>query len=545
MKKLFFILTTFLAHSVASAQWTSIPSGTSETIRSIHFPSPSIGYAVGHNSVILKSTNGGNSWTALSSPVAGHWFWDVHFTSVDTGYVVGEADPNMNPFGAGIVLKTTNGGSSWTSIYNNPNTPIRDLFVLNTDTLFACGGAEGTNNVIIRTVNGGASWTQIGPAYYDAMLGGLLFKDGNTGYLGIYESVNGNFNPTYSSWGAIANGNTLTTQVSSPFNYWNFASDMVGNTGYMMKSTYNAPWMLDTIYIRKTVNGGTSWIETGITSVLNSAYGMDFVNADTGYIVGETGMILKTTNGGLNWNAQVSGTSNRLYDIYFVNAGLGFAVGENGQILKTNACPATFHTINQTSCSSFTLNGQTYTSSGQYTQTLLNNQGCDSIITLNLTISAPSVSVTVNNGMLTAITTATTFQWLKCNPFVLISGATSQTYLPTSNGDYAVEVTQNGCKDTSTCYNVNGVGIDEYTSPAEFIVFPNPTNAKINIQTNLNFALLQISIYTVSGQLLHYEESKQFSKKEIDISKYSNGLYFVELTDDQHRKYRIKMMKSE
>ena len=60
----------------------------------------------------------------------------------------------------------------------------------------------------------------------------------------------------------------------------------------------------------------------------------------------------------------------------------------------------TYDTITTSACSSLTLNGQTYNSSGTYTQTLLNTQGCDSIITLNLTInnaSTSSVSV-VNCG---------------------------------------------------------------------------------------------------------------------------------------------------
>lgn len=541
MKKTLILLMMLIASNILNAQsWVTIPSGTSETLRAVHFPNSTIGYAVGHNSTMLKSTNGGTTWSALTSPVAGHWFWDVHFTSVDTGFVVGEEDANMNPYGTGIILKTTNGGSTWSIMYTNTSTPMRDLFVLNKDTLFACGGAEGTTCIVIRSIDGGATWTQMGPSYFDAMLGGLIFKDANTGFLGIYESVFGTFNPTTSNWASITNGNTMTTQISSTYNYWNFASDLIGTTGYMMRSNGSDP-----IFIRKTTNGGTAWTETAINIPFFNAYGMDFVNANTGYIVGDGGVILNTTNGGASWAGQVSGTTNLLHDVFFVNSGLGFAVGQNGQILKTNTCPATYHTINQTTCSSYTLNGQTYTASGQYTQTLLNSQGCDSIITLNLTISAPSVNVTVNSGTLTANTTATTFQWLKCNPFVVIPGATSQTYVPTSNGDYAVEVIQNGCKDTSTCYNVKGVGLNDYTSPTEFNIFPNPSHGKINLQTNLNFNSLQINIYSVSGQLLFQEESKQFTNKEIDLSYYTNGIYFVELTDDQHHKYRIKLIKSE
>jgi len=65
-------------------------------------------------------------------------------------------------------------------------------------------------------------------------------------------------------------------------------------------------------------------------------------------------------------------------------------------VLKLAQCPATtFATLNASACQSYTLNGQTYTSSGTYQQVLYNAAGCDSIITLNLTILS-TVFTTVN-----------------------------------------------------------------------------------------------------------------------------------------------------
>jgi hypothetical protein len=49
-------------------------------------------------------------------------------------------------------------------------------------------------------------------------------------------------------------------------------------------------------------------------------------------------------------------------------------------------CDASASELSETACVSFTLNGQTYSQSGQFTQTILNAAGCDSVITLNLTI---------------------------------------------------------------------------------------------------------------------------------------------------------------
>lgn len=51
-------------------------------------------------------------------------------------------------------------------------------------------------------------------------------------------------------------------------------------------------------------------------------------------------------------------------------------------------CESTSSTIDVTTCDSYTLNGQIYTSSGVYNQLLMNSEGCDSIITINLTINS-------------------------------------------------------------------------------------------------------------------------------------------------------------
>ncbi len=61
------------------------------------------------------------------------------------------------------------------------------------------------------------------------------------------------------------------------------------------------------------------------------------VNAQQYYSwsVGNTGKILKTTNGGTNWTTQSSGTTNDLYSVYFVNETTGWAVGWSGKILKS------------------------------------------------------------------------------------------------------------------------------------------------------------------------------------------------------------------
>ena len=67
-------------------------------------------------------------------------------------------------------------------------------------------------------------------------------------------------------------------------------------------------------------------------NTLNSIF---FINAYTGYAVGQEGTIIKTTDQGNSWKILKSGTTNYLYSVYFLNPDTGYAVGYGGTILKT------------------------------------------------------------------------------------------------------------------------------------------------------------------------------------------------------------------
>lgn len=86
--------------------------------------------------------------------------------------------------------------------------------------------------------------------------------------------------------------------------------------------------------IMKTKDGGVTWdsMPTGKSTVWHSAY---FENFNTGWIVGSKGSIAFTKNG-RQWNFQTSGTTKQLNDILFVDDSTGFVVGDSGIVLKTD-----------------------------------------------------------------------------------------------------------------------------------------------------------------------------------------------------------------
>ncbi len=91
--------------------------------------------------------------------------------------------------------------------------------------------------------------------------------------------------------------------------------------------------------ILKTTNGGLNWFNQPIDlGYPKNLYGLDMLDANTGYIAGWFETILKTTNGGTNWNIisnipSNNGNSNN--DIYFLNSETGWTCSFIGRILKT------------------------------------------------------------------------------------------------------------------------------------------------------------------------------------------------------------------
>ena len=85
-------------------------------------------------------------------------------------------------------------------------------------------------------------------------------------------------------------------------------------------------------YSSLTVFGQWSAANSGTTNNLNGGYLLD---SGVGFVVGDAGTILKTTDAGMTWSPVTSGTTNGLYDVYFFDATQGVAVGELGLILRT------------------------------------------------------------------------------------------------------------------------------------------------------------------------------------------------------------------
>jgi len=210
-------------------------------------------------------------------------------------------------------------------------------------------------------------------------------------------------------------------------------------------------------------------------------------------------------------------------------------------ILKLNACSpnATNDVIN--SCISYTwINGTTYyEDNNSATVTLTNMLGCDSVVTLDLTINEVNITTTAVGGVLSSNATGATYQWLDCNDaYSEIAGATNQTYTPIDDGDYAVKVTIGSCSDTSACIAVDGVGLTD-NNLSEIHLYPNPNNGLFNINLGTVQATL-IQISSANGTIIYSNSTNLTGIHQIALN-ISAGLYFVDVWTESGT-YQMKLV---
>lgn len=140
----------------------------------------------------------------------------------------------------------------------------------------------------------------------------------------------------------------------------------------------------------------------------------------------------------------------------------------------------------------------------------------------------PTPVINENSLVLTSSITGTSYQWyLNGNE---ISGANAQNYTVSGNGDYTVEVTfEDGCSELSLPLTIEGLGI-ENEELIDFLLSPNPTNGTLSIN-NQSGELIDVMIFDQKGRLM----KSDLVLESIDMSSYSNGIYFIKLGGLTHR----------
>ncbi len=180
--------------------WTNIASQISplpEAICGISIPTDSTVYAVGQwnePAFYIKSSNGGQSFTSHDMSAHANGLVDVLFTSRDTGWVSGKG------IGGATILRTTNGGGTWTELFNSGINGEYVWKLQRVTPLVWVGSIQtmtSTNGRIVKSTDGGITWTSISAPTTDVQ--GIGFSTPELGWIGdysnsFYETTDGGLN---------------------------------------------------------------------------------------------------------------------------------------------------------------------------------------------------------------------------------------------------------------------------------------------------------------------------------------------------------------
>jgi len=211
----------------------------------------------------------------------------VFFTSSSEGWVAGDD---------GYLAFTGDGGRSWTRKILNTAANINEIYFRNDEDGYLVAGRK-----MFVTQDGGKSWREtliIDPAE---------IKEGKPEFLSI------RFNSK--------------------------------EQGFIIGSVLNEDdEVVDSLLLR-TTDGGRNWSRLVLPEVRTELFHLDFDGKQEGWIVGDMGVILATTDNGNTWKKQDSGTEAGLYNVDFRDDKNGYVVGERGIILRTEDGGATWITV--------------------------------------------------------------------------------------------------------------------------------------------------------------------------------------------------------
>ncbi|MCX2681870.1 YCF48-related protein [Galbibacter sp. EGI 63066] len=326
MKKKYFILLIGLAglgcfnlnaqQEVTCGEWEKLNVGFDYIFRGIEFPEDQndIAYAAGESltyngdGIVIKTIDGGDTWSQI-------WFGEdqglkgISFPTLNTGYVAGWGD---------YFAKTTDGGATW-----QQQTPISDVFFY--------------RNMVFKDENNGVitAQTTTGSAVYWTNDGGQTWAEG-TGLASVPYQITYVSGDTYfivTNGGQIqksidngASWTTVFTGTPESLIGIEFYDDMVGvATG-------------DDGVIYKTADGGTTWESQTVgegSELWRDIAWEDDANKLT--LVGTPEQIYESEDGGQTWpidNTDVSDYYSALYEVLYTSNGTGYIIGSQGVFFR-------------------------------------------------------------------------------------------------------------------------------------------------------------------------------------------------------------------
>jgi photosystem II stability/assembly factor-like uncharacterized protein len=273
----------------------------------MHFINPTTGWVVRSNGTIRKTTTGGATWVEENSPTT-NCLIHIYFVNENIGWACG-----FN----GTILKTTNGGTDWTIQQSGVSQHLTYIHFVDENN----GWVVGNAGTIVSTTNGGTVWTSQNSGI-TTDLNSISFTNTNNGWASGQAGV-----IVHTSNGGV----TWTSQTTNTIIRIYTVEFLDNLNGWAAGGEYST----DSPIILRTTNGGASWVNISSSlPPLPALFDLDFIDANTGWIVGRYGFILRTTDGGSNWIDQGVDYS-WLQSVSFVNSNTGWTNASDGTLLRT------------------------------------------------------------------------------------------------------------------------------------------------------------------------------------------------------------------
>jgi len=496
----------------------------------------------------------------MESDSKGAVYMGGNFTqSLDFDPGVGTSILTSNGDNDGVVIKLdSNGIFSWAKQFGGITTDkVWSVEIDNSDNVLLTGQYNGTVDFdpgpavfnlsnatnrgcfIVKLNNSGNlifAKTFTGEAFGEC----ITFDSGNNIYVsgGFYNTVDFDPGPVVHS---LTEGNIFITKLNEAGDYvWaaQFQNAILG--GY------------ESIYVNIQVDVLKNIYYTGVFP-----FAVDFDPGPGTTIVTPYGTddapIVKLNGGCRTPNTNITATACGSYSLNgntYTNTGVYYQ-----SLLSSGGCDSTLvidltitkilTTQNVSACGEYLFNGNLISSSGVYYDTLMANNGCDSIIELTLDIfQQPKPQL----GKDTSICGG---QLLLLNPgnfinYVWNDGTTSNELGITAPGNYWVEVTDNNncvSRDSiSISYGINcNNGICSLTTETK--LFPNPFGSRLIINKNITSCVVKMNLYNSIGQLIIKDYALIDGVNEIDFSKFSSGVYFYKFHSNNQILQTGKLVK--
>ena len=318
------------------------PLGT-ETLGKVQFVSLTEGWATAGNvGKLIHTTNAGTDWLIVTPGLndtvrfVNNPGYVLSFINANTGWVIGMGT-SANP--GTVIYKTTNGGVSWNKSFLNPwvyGWSVQFLDANNGWATIASGIFPNITSVLIHSTDGGNNWT---PLYGNLAnkFAVSQFVDLNNGWMFV-DSIS-------------SSGTTFVppSQILHTTNGGaNWTLQLYDNTPGFFRGFHftdsNSGWVVgDSAKIYKTTNSGTTWSLVTNAGIQPSSYNDApyFLNTNMGWIANQPSgtypMVLHTTDGGASWSHQTTTSNSNITSIFFVDTENGWFTGSFGNIFHTTS----------------------------------------------------------------------------------------------------------------------------------------------------------------------------------------------------------------